>query len=156
LLISGIGISSQSNADSIAVAPAAPTKIGIFEPAVLAGEIDAAIASKLVAEKLADPRLGSGVTAYVIDANSGKVLVDINGEQAMIPASTLKIFTGIAAMNVLGAQTRFETVVKREGSQLTIIIVRSVGFLARRRSHRSPPPTRCGGGRRGLDRRNVF
>ena len=39
----------------------------------------------------------------------------------MIPASTLKIFTGIAAMNVLGAQTRFETLVKREGNQLTII-----------------------------------
>lgn len=121
MLIGGIGIASQSNADSIAVVPPAPTKIGIYEPVVLAGEIDAAIASQLVVEKLADPRLGSGVTAYVIDANSGKVLVDINGDQAMIPASTLKIFTGIAAMNVLGAQTRFETVIKREGNQLTII-----------------------------------
>ena len=121
LLIGGIGISSQSNADSIAVAPPAPTKIGIFEPAVIAGEIDPAIAEQLVVEKLADPRLGGGVTAYVVDANSGKVLVDINGDQAMIPASTLKIFTGIAAMNVLGAQTRFVTVVKREGNQLTII-----------------------------------
>ena len=117
----GIGIVSQSNADSIAVAPPAPTKIGIYDPAVLASEIDPAIAEQLVVEKLADPRLGGGITAYVIDANSGKVLVDVNGDQAMIPASTLKIFTGIAAMNVLGAQTRFETVVKREGNQLTII-----------------------------------
>lgn len=121
LLIGGTGISSHSNAESIAIAPPAPTKIGIFEPSVLAGEIDATIASQLVIEKLADPRLGTGVTAYVIDANSGKVLVDINGDQAMIPASTLKIFTGIAAMNVLGAQTRFETAVKRDGNQLTII-----------------------------------
>lgn len=121
LLIGGIGISTHSNAESIGVVPPAPTKIGILEPAVSAGEIDAAIAAQLVQEKLADPRLGGGVTAYVIDANSSKVLVDVNGDQAMIPASTLKIFTGIAAMNVLGAQTRFETVVKRDGSQLTII-----------------------------------
>ena len=101
--------------------PPAPSQIGIFEPVVAASEIDAAIATQLVQEKLADPRLGGGVTAYVIDANSGKVLVNVNGEQPMIPASTLKIFTGIAAMNVLGAQTRFETVIKREGKQLTII-----------------------------------
>jgi serine-type D-Ala-D-Ala carboxypeptidase/endopeptidase (penicillin-binding protein 4) len=59
----------------------------------------------LVQEELADPRLGSNVTAYVVDANSGKVLIDINSEQPMIPASTLKIFTGIAAMDVLGSQT---------------------------------------------------
>ena len=101
--------------------PPAPSQIGIFEPVVAASEIDAAIATQLVQEKLADPRLGGGVTAYVIDANSGKVLVNVNGEQPMIPASTLKIFTGIAAMNVLGVQTRFETVIKREGTQLTII-----------------------------------
>jgi D-alanyl-D-alanine carboxypeptidase/D-alanyl-D-alanine-endopeptidase (penicillin-binding protein 4) len=121
LLVGGIGISSQSNADSISVAPPAPTKIGILAPAVTAGEIDASVAENLVNEKLADPRLGANVTAYVIDANSGKVLVDIDSEKPMIPASTLKIFTGIAAMNVLGAQTRFETVVKRDGNQLTII-----------------------------------
>jgi D-alanyl-D-alanine carboxypeptidase/D-alanyl-D-alanine-endopeptidase (penicillin-binding protein 4) len=57
----------------------------------------------------------------VIDANSGKALIDINSEQPMIPASTLKIFTGIAAMDVLGSQTRFETTVKREGNLLTIV-----------------------------------
>ena len=121
LLIGGIGITSQSNADLIEVAPPAPTKIGIFEPAVMAGQVDPAIAEQLVLEKLADPRLGTNVTAYVIDANSGKVLVDINSEQPMIPASTLKIFTGIAAVDVLGAQTRFETIVKREGNLLTIV-----------------------------------
>ena len=101
--------------------PLAPQQIGIFAPAVTAGQVDASVAETLVQEKLADPRLGSNVTAYVIDANSGKVLIDINSEQPMIPASTLKIFTGIAAMNVLGSQTRFETLVKREGNQLTII-----------------------------------
>lgn len=121
MLIGGIGISSNSTAETIDIVPPAPAKIGILQPATVAAEIDSAIVTKIVQEELVDPRLGGGVTAFVIDANSGKVLVDINGQQVMIPASTLKIFTGIAAMNVLGAQTRFETVVKREGNQLTII-----------------------------------
>lgn len=121
MLIGGIGISTTSNAESVGIVPPAPQQIGILAPAVTAGEIDATLASQLVIEELADPRLGTNVTAYVIDANSGKVLVDIDSEQPMIPASTLKIFTGIAAMNVLGAQTRFETVVKRDGNLLTII-----------------------------------
>ena len=121
MLIGGIGISTSSKAESVSVVPPAPTQIGILKPATVVGEIDAAVATKLVQDELADPRLGGGVTAYVIDANSGKVLVDISGDQAMIPASTLKIFTGIAAMNVLGSQTRFETVVKRDGTELTII-----------------------------------
>jgi D-alanyl-D-alanine carboxypeptidase/D-alanyl-D-alanine-endopeptidase (penicillin-binding protein 4) len=121
LLIGGIGISTTSNAESVGVVPPAPQQIGILAPAVTAGEIDATIAEGLVKEKLADPRLGTNVTAYVIDANSGKVLVETNSEQPMIPASTLKIFTGIAAMDVLGSQTRFETIVKREGNLLTIV-----------------------------------
>ena len=114
-------MATNSNAEDVSIVPPAPTIIGIFEPVSAASGIDAAIATQLVQEKLADPRLGGGVTGYVIDANSNRVLVDINGSQAMIPASTLKIFTGIAAMNLLGAETRFETVVKREANQLTIV-----------------------------------
>ena len=121
MLIGGIGISSNSTAETVEIVPPAPAQIGILRPATVAAEIDSAIVTNLVQEELVDPRLGGGVTAFVIDANSGKVLVDINGQQAMIPASTIKIFTGIAAMNVLGAQTRFETIIKREGNQLTII-----------------------------------
>lgn len=121
LLIGGIGLSTSSNAQTIGVVPSSPKQIGIFAPAITAGEVDAAVADALVKAELADPRLGSNVTAYVVDANSGKVLIDINSEQPMIPASTLKIFTGIAAMDVLGSQSRFETIVKREGNLLTIV-----------------------------------
>ena len=121
LLIGGIGMSTSSNAETVSLVPPAPQQIGIFAPAIAASEVDVSVAEALVREKLSDPRLGSNVTAYVIDANSGKVLIDINSEQPMIPASTLKIFTGIAAMDVLGSQTRFETVVKLEGNLLTII-----------------------------------
>jgi D-alanyl-D-alanine carboxypeptidase/D-alanyl-D-alanine-endopeptidase (penicillin-binding protein 4) len=114
-------MSSISTAETTGIVPPAPEQIGILQPVTVVAGIDPAVVTDIVQEELVDPRLGGGVTAYVIDANSGKVLVDIDGEQAMIPASTLKIFTGIAAMNVLGAQTRFETVVKREANQLTIV-----------------------------------
>lgn len=121
LVITALGLTTNTNADQKELVPPPPAKIGIFQPTVSSGELDADQVSDRVLEELADPRLGDEVTAYVIDADSGEVLVNVNGEQAMIPASTLKIFTGIAAMNVLGAQTRFETVVKRDGNSLTLI-----------------------------------
>ena len=121
IVITGLGITTNTNADQKGSVPSAPSKTGIFQPTVSSGDIDANLVNDLVLEKLADPRLGENVTSYVIDAASSEVLVDIGGDQAMIPASTLKIFTGIAAMNVLGAQTRFETVVKRDSNLLTLI-----------------------------------
>ncbi len=120
-VIAGLGITTNTNADQKELVPPAPLEIGIFQPTVSSGKIDADLLNELVLEKLEDPRLGENVTAYVIDAGSSEVLVDIGGDQAMIPASTLKIFTGIVAMNVLGAQTRFETVIKREGELLTLV-----------------------------------
>ena len=121
LLVGAIGVTTNSSAEQNAGVPTAPAQIGIFQPVTNAGEVDSLVVTELVKAELADPRLGNNVTAYVIDANSKEVLVDVNGDQAMIPASTLKIYTGIAALDVLGAQTRFKTVVKREGNLLTII-----------------------------------
>ena len=116
-----MGFSSPINAEQSVEVPPAPSSIGIFDPVEVAGAIDTATATALVTEKLADPRLGGGVTAYVVDANSGEVLVDINGSQPMIPASTLKLYTGIAAMNVLGAETRFATRVMQDANTLTLV-----------------------------------
>jgi len=46
---------------------------------------------------------------YAVEANTGKVLVDINSDKNLKPASNLKLLTTIAALKVLGADTRFET-----------------------------------------------
>ncbi len=121
LVFGGIGLSAPTNAEQATIVPPAPSSIGILDPAQTAGDIDPATLTAIVSEKLADPRLGGGVTAYVIDANSQKVLVDINSNQPKIPASTLKIFTGIAAVNVLGAQTRFITKVMQDANVLTLV-----------------------------------
>ena len=117
----GIGLGAPTKAQELEIVPAAPSSIGVLDPLTTMSNIDSTILTTLVAEKLADPRLGGGVTAYVIDANSQKVLVDIDSGKQMIPASTLKMYTGIAAVNVLGAQTRFTTKVMREGNSLTLV-----------------------------------
>ncbi len=50
---------------------------------------------------------GDGVI-LVVDS-SGEVLVELNKDRVFTPASTLKVVTGLAAMEVLGADYRFET-----------------------------------------------
>ena len=121
LLLGGIGLSNPSTAEQPVLVPAAPASIGILNPAIKAGEVDANLLTDLVTKELGDSRLGGGVTAYVVDANSKKVLVDIKGSQPMIPASTQKIFTGIAAMNVLGSETKFATKVMQDKNNLTLV-----------------------------------
>lgn len=115
-----LGISTTS-AETVSVIPAAPNTIGILSPAITPGQADPATVSALITEKLADPRLGSNVTAYVIDANTKTVLADISSDKAMLPASTLKTYTAIAALEALGSQTRFATRVMQSGTTLTLV-----------------------------------
>lgn len=121
LTFGGIGLGIPTSAEEIEIVPPAPISIGILNPVEQIGEIDAATVSAIVNEELTDPRLGAGVVGYVIDANSKQVLVDINSDQPMIPASTLKLYTAIAAADVLGGQTRFATKVMRDQTQLTLV-----------------------------------
>ncbi|MEJ6493058.1 MAG: D-alanyl-D-alanine carboxypeptidase/D-alanyl-D-alanine-endopeptidase [Actinomycetes bacterium] len=121
LTLSGIGLGIPTSAEEIDVVPPAPISIGILNPVEQIGDIDAATVSAIVNEELTDPRLGADVVGYVIDGNSNEVLVDINSDQQMIPASTLKLYTAIAALNILGAETRFATTVMRDQTQLTLV-----------------------------------
>lgn len=121
LALGGIGWGIPTSAEEVEIVPPAPILIGILNPVEQIGEIDPATVSAIVTEELTDPRLGAGVTGYVIDANSKQVLVDINSDQPMIPASTLKLYTAIAAVDVLGGQTRFATKVMRDQTQLTLV-----------------------------------
>jgi D-alanyl-D-alanine carboxypeptidase len=57
---------------------------------------------------LTTPALGPGVAA-VITGSSGKVLYSRNGSVPTAPASTEKIATAVAALDVLGPGTRFTT-----------------------------------------------
>ena len=55
-----------------------------------------------LAGPLTDPALGTAA-AYVVDASTGKVLLDRAGNGAASPASTAKILLAATALHVLGA-----------------------------------------------------
>ncbi|MGL5888379.1 MAG: D-alanyl-D-alanine carboxypeptidase, partial [Bacteroidia bacterium] len=65
----------------------------------------------------ADPDLSSGSwSLYVVTADSGKVLADVNASRSHTPASTMKIFTTAAALHLLGTEYRYETVLEYSGT----------------------------------------
>jgi len=57
---------------------------------------------------LADPRLGSA-SASVLDVTTGEQLLNYGADAGRIPASTSKVLTAVAALNVLGADRTFPT-----------------------------------------------
>lgn len=65
------------------------------------------------------PALGQ-VTAHVVDAR-GRTLLDTRSKRAQIPASTIKLATAAAALEVLGPRTRIATTVKRSGNVITLV-----------------------------------
>ncbi|WP_339533124.1 D-alanyl-D-alanine carboxypeptidase/D-alanyl-D-alanine endopeptidase [Pseudomonas mucidolens] len=67
---------------------------------------------------LADPALaGASVSLMVRDARSGSTLYQHNPRTRLIPASSLKLLTTAAAMDVLGPQYRFSTQLLSNGSR---------------------------------------
>ena len=72
------------------------------DPAVLSGEL---------APLLAAPALGEGVSAHVVDVESGTVLLDQEGSAPATPASTAKLLTAVAALTTLDPSDTIETTV---------------------------------------------
>jgi D-alanyl-D-alanine carboxypeptidase/D-alanyl-D-alanine-endopeptidase (penicillin-binding protein 4) len=66
-----------------------------------------------------DGLLGPGEIVYAVDADD-RVLVDVNGDRPFIPASILKVFTTLLAVENLGLDTRFTTEFFRAGDALVM------------------------------------
>lgn len=56
------------------------------------------------------------VSYYAVDSLSGKVLMEMNSNISMVPASCMKLVTTAAALNLLGTNLRFETHLQYDGS----------------------------------------
>jgi D-alanyl-D-alanine carboxypeptidase/D-alanyl-D-alanine-endopeptidase (penicillin-binding protein 4) len=98
-----------------APAPAVLAPIGsATAPAPTAAGVRAAIGA-LVREGL-----GTGA-AVVMDPVSGTVLMDRRGDRPLIPASTTKLATAAAALDVLGPRTRIPTTVRQDGDVLYLV-----------------------------------
>ncbi len=68
---------------------------------------------------LADPDLRGRVGIAVVEPRSGRLVFGAGQSTPITPASTLKLFTAVAAVDVLGAGTRFRTEVVRTTAPAT-------------------------------------
>jgi serine-type D-Ala-D-Ala carboxypeptidase/endopeptidase (penicillin-binding protein 4) len=72
---------------------------------------------------LADPRLGPGVSAAVVDATTGELLLGRDIERSHVPASTTKLLTAAAVLTTVGGDTRLPTRVVQGSSPDEIVLV---------------------------------
>jgi D-alanyl-D-alanine carboxypeptidase len=68
---------------------------------------------------LSSSYLGPHVTAVVADAGTGQVLYSLNGSSPSEPASTTKLATAVASLDVLGPAARFTTRVVEDAPAAT-------------------------------------
>jgi serine-type D-Ala-D-Ala carboxypeptidase/endopeptidase (penicillin-binding protein 4) len=52
---------------------------------------------------------------YAQDASSGEIIADLNSNVSLVPASTVKIITTAAALEILGKDFRFQTIIQYDG-----------------------------------------
>ena len=67
--------------------------------------------------------LGANVGALVTDLSTGQVLYSLNASTGYTPASTTKLATSVAALQVLGANARFKTTVVTGRTANSIVLV---------------------------------
>jgi D-alanyl-D-alanine carboxypeptidase/D-alanyl-D-alanine-endopeptidase (penicillin-binding protein 4) len=116
-VIGGVVLTGRSAADRGAAptATAGPTPSPLVPPTpVLAApptglpQTATGVARKL-ADPLADHRLGSRVSATVLDAETGQVLLDRGAAASVTPASTAKLATSVALLSVARPDQRLNT-----------------------------------------------
>lgn len=102
------------------VVQAAPNPV--LEPVTAATSIAPTPAGVRQAVRSVINQSGIGrISASVVDAATGDVLLDVKADRAQIPASTMKVATAAAALKVLGPGTRLRTTVVRSGNVVTIV-----------------------------------
>ncbi|WP_235928126.1 D-alanyl-D-alanine carboxypeptidase/D-alanyl-D-alanine-endopeptidase [Goekera deserti] len=76
-----------------------------------------------LAPLLADPALGRGLSAQVVDARTGTVLFDRDGSDPGTPASTAKLLTAVAALTTLDPAATLPTTVVAGATPGEVVLV---------------------------------
>lgn len=92
-----------------ALAAPVPSRGPLLPALPLSPPLTPAGVAAVLGPALADPALGGGVAALVTDAQTGAVLLDAHAADPVVPASTTKISTAVAALTALPVPTRLTT-----------------------------------------------
>ncbi|UQX88909.1 D-alanyl-D-alanine carboxypeptidase/D-alanyl-D-alanine-endopeptidase [Jatrophihabitans telluris] len=118
-------IPAQTAPASDAAAALAATTKGA-SPAPSAADAPAPTAAGVLAQlkgTLADPSLGSSVSAQVYDAATSGTLMNTGAAEVVAPASTAKLLTTAALLRVRKGTDRFTTRVLQGGDANTVVLV---------------------------------
>lgn len=133
-----VGLAAAVAAAALAAAAAVPAHAGgsdpvppitpsvtalppLEAPAAGSGATAAGVAAAL-APILAEPALGPGLSALVLDPATGQVLLDQAGSVARTPASSTKILTGATVLGAFGPDRRITTKVVQEPNGTVVIV----------------------------------
>ncbi|WUB77409.1 D-alanyl-D-alanine carboxypeptidase/D-alanyl-D-alanine-endopeptidase [Streptomyces sp. NBC_00576] len=116
---------SGTSAGAPAPAPSAPSVLAGLGSAT--GTLRAAPVGKALAAVLdpllRNPALGTRRTAAVVDVGTGKRLYGLGAGEALVPASTTKIATAVAALSAMGADHRLTTRAALEPDTNELVLV---------------------------------
>src|SRR5215831_7455568 len=72
--------------------------------------------NKSVQALLKDPQIKHAMMSlYVVETQTGKVIYHLNEQTGLAPASTQKLFTGVAAFELLGKDYKYKTEIGYDG-----------------------------------------
>jgi len=113
VVVAGSGGAADQGAAPTATASPSPSPLATPTPVLAAPPTGPPQTATGVARKLAGPladhRLGSRVSATVVDAETGQVLLDRGAADPVTPASTAKLATSVALLSVSEPDQRLTT-----------------------------------------------
>jgi D-alanyl-D-alanine carboxypeptidase/D-alanyl-D-alanine-endopeptidase (penicillin-binding protein 4) len=113
-----------AGAPSPSPSPPGPQDRGaLLPPAVDGPEPGAAGLQAAVDQALTDPALGGAVAVSVVDALTGEPLLQRSADEALVPASTAKVATAVAALVGLPADLRLRTRVVAGATPGEVVLV---------------------------------
>ena len=119
--------------------PAVETSAQVLGPVQTAPSLRRAALRAAVTPAVSAPVLGPHVGLVVHDPTHGKQLLNLNGSDAFVPASTTKLFTVAAALAAIDPTTRFRTMVVSAGGSRRIVLTGGGDPLLARRTPPAGP-----------------
>lgn len=107
------------------------------------GPLDAAAVRRALTPYVVDTEMGAHTAVWVSELGSDEIVFR-HGSGAVVPASTMKLLTGAAALQTLGPMTRFHTTVRLTGKDgLTLVGGGDPFLMSTRKKSRSLYPARA-------------